>query len=233
MSRYQFINHLKQTLFLVMMVFMAFASSAQNADDVLPSDCNHWTATISYDLSIPGNWKISGQSVKMFKSGSGVSVGADYMALFGRRGFFFEPGARFFIDHYRYNGIKIGDGTAENPLRDFDPSVRMIGLRLPLTVGYKFDVFKRGSLYLSTGPEPIVGFSASVEVDEEDDKDLSDKNLYKSWMRRFDIAWDIRAAVIIDRIRIDLTGALGMLDINKDAASMHEYRLSVGLGYVF
>lgn len=52
-------------------------------------------------------------------------------------------------------------------------------------------------------------------------------------MRRFDIAWDIRAAIIIDCFRFDLTGAIGMLDIIKTDVRMHEYRISIGLGYVF
>ena len=57
--------------------------------------------------------------------------------------------------------------------------------------------------------------------------------MYKSWMRRFDITWDIRVAVIIDRFRVDVTGAIGMLDIAKNDIKMHEHRVSIGLGYVF
>ena len=209
--------------------------STVNAQDlegeILPSDRNHWTVTIAYDTSIPGKWKLANGSFKMFKPGSGISVGADYMWLFGKN-FFFEPGARFFIDNYRYDNITIGTGTPSEPSKTYDPPVRKTGLRIPLSAGYKFDIFKRGSLFLSTGPEPIIGFSARTKVDE-DQTEIFEENMYKTLMRRFDLAWDIRAAVIIDRFRVDITGAFGMLDIIKTDVKMHEYRVSVGLGYVF
>ena len=127
----------------------------------------------------------------MFKSGSGISVGADYMMLIGNN-VFFEPGARFFIDNYSYNNITIGDGIPEEPSKMYDPPVRKIGFRIPLTVGYKFDIFKKGSLLLSTGSEPIIGLSARTKVDE-DQTEIFEEDMYKGLMRRFDVAWDIRA----------------------------------------
>lgn len=223
---------MKHILLFAITALSVLATNAQDIDkDVLPSDRNHWTVTVTYDASIPGKWKLANGAFGMFKPGSGISVGADYMWLFVKN-FFFEPGARFFIDNYRYDNITIGAGTPSEPSKTYDPPVRKIGLRIPLSAGYKFDIFKRGSLFLSTGPEPIIGFSARTKVDE-DQTEIFEENMYKTLMRRFDVAWDIRAAVIIDRFRVDITGAFGMLDIIKTDAKMHEYRVSVGLGYVF
>lgn len=223
---------MKHILLFAITALSVLAANAQDIDeDVLPSDRDHWTVTVTYDASIPGKWKLANGSFKMFKPGSGMSVGADYMWLFGKN-FFFEPGVRFFIDNYRYDNITIGAGTPSEPSKTYDPPVRKTGLRIPLSAGYKFDIFKRGSLFLSTGPEPIIGFSARTKVDE-DQTEIFEKNMYKTLMRRFDVAWDIRAAVIIDRFRVDITGAFGMLDIIKTDVKMHEYRVSVGLGYVF
>ncbi|WP_290147635.1 outer membrane beta-barrel protein [Muribaculum intestinale] len=223
---------MKHILLFAITALSVLAANAQDIDeDVLPSDRDHWTVTVTYDASIPGKWKLANGSFKMFKPGSGISVGADYMWLFGKN-FFFEPGVRFFIDNYRYDNITIGAGTPSEPSKTYDPPVRKTGLRIPLSAGYKFDIFKRGSLFLSTGPEPIIGFSARTKVDE-DQTEIFEKNMYKTLMRRFDVAWDIRAAVIIDRFRVDITGAFGMLDIIKTDVKMHEYRVSVGLGYVF
>lgn len=223
---------MKHILLSAITALSVLAASAQDIDeDVLPSDRDHWTVTVTYDASIPGKWKLANGSFGMFKPGSGISVGADYMWLFGKN-FFFEPGARFFIDNYRYDNITIGTGTPSEPSKTYDPPVRKTGLRIPLSAGYKFDIFKRGSLFLSTGPEPIIGFSARTKVDE-DQTEIFEENMYKTLMRRFDLAWDIRAAVIIDRFRVDITGAFGMLDVIKTDVKMHEYRVSVGLGYVF
>lgn len=88
---------MKRIIFSLIFSFIAFAVSAETADsDVIPSDRNHWTITASYDVSIPGKWKLDNGSVKMFKPGSGVSIGADYMMLFGNN-IFFEPGVRLFL----------------------------------------------------------------------------------------------------------------------------------------
>ena len=223
---------MKHIIISAITILSVFAANAQDIDeDVLPSDRNHWTVTVTYDASIPGKWKLANGSFGMFKPGSGISVGADYMWLFGKN-FFFEPGAHFFIDNYRYDNITIGTGTPSEPSKTYDPPVRKTGIRIPLSAGYKFDIFKRGSLFLSTGPEAIIGFSARTKVDE-DQTEIFEENMYKTLMRRFDLAWDIRAAVIIDRFRVDITGAFGMLDVIKTDVKMHEYRVSVGLGYVF
>lgn len=200
-------------------------------EEILPSDRNHWVVTVAYDESIPGKWKLADGSFKMFKPGGGVSIGLDYMLIIGKK-FFFEPGVRFFIDNYRYNNITIGAGTPEGPSIPHDPPVRKTGMRIPLTFGYKFDIFKRGSLFLSSGLEPIIGFSARTSLDEHQ-KDIFIENMYKTMMSRYDMAWDIRAAIIIDHFRIDLTGALGLFDVIKTDVKMHEYRISIGLGYVF
>lgn len=222
-------NRLLSTLILGLSVLTAGAQTVD--DEVLPSDRNHWTATVAYDASIPGRWNTPTGSATMFKPGNGVSIGADYMLLLGRN-FFIEPGARFYIDNYRYDNITIGAGTPEEPSKTYDPPVRKTGIRIPLTVGYKLDIFTRGSLFLATGPEPVFGFSARTKVDE-DQTEIFEENMYKSMMRRFDVAWEVRAAIIIERFRVDVTGAFGMLDVIKNDVSMHEYRISVGLGYVF
>lgn len=105
---------MKRTFFFLFASIIAFVARAQvNDDEILPSDRNHLTAVISFDVSIPGKWIAPSGSVKMFKPGSGVSVGADYMWLLGKN-FFFEPGARLFY----YRPISRGsDGRVWNARR--------------------------------------------------------------------------------------------------------------------
>lgn len=71
---------MKHIILAAITTLSVIAASAQDIDgDVLPSDRNHWTVTVAYDASIPGKWKLANGSFKMFKPGSGISVGADYM----------------------------------------------------------------------------------------------------------------------------------------------------------
>ena len=223
---------MKRTIIIILAYLLGISVNAEDSySEKLPSDRNHWTVTVGYDASIPGNWKEGKGSSKRFRAGSGINIGADYMWLLGNN-FFFEPGARIFIDNYSYHNVTIGAGTPSEPSKTYDPPVRKTGIRIPLTAGYKLDIFKKGSLLLSTGPEPIIGFTARTEVDK-DQKNIFEENLYKKQMRRFDVAWDFRAAIIIDRFHVDLTGAIGMIDVIKTDAQMHEYRISIGLGYIF
>ena len=108
--------------------------------ELLPSDRNHWTVTVGYDASIPGNWKDGKVSSKRFKAGSGINIRVDYTCLI-RNNFFFESGARVFIDNYSFQNLTIGAGTPSEPAKTYDPPVRKTGFRVPLTVGYKLDIF--------------------------------------------------------------------------------------------
>ena len=90
---------MKRTIISLAIWLCAIVACAEGSESVmLPSDRTHWTVTVAYDASIPGKWKLANGSFKMFKPGSGISVGADYMLLFGKN-FFFEPGARFYINN--------------------------------------------------------------------------------------------------------------------------------------
>lgn len=216
-------------IIIVFLVSLFVSAEKAVADDseILPSDRNHWTATVSYDVTIPGKWN---DEVSMFKFGGGVSLGADYTLLLKRQ-FLFEPGIRLYYDSFRYDDIFImGDNTHESAT--IAPPVRKTGLRIPLLVGYKLDIYDNGSLYLSTGPEPSFGFSARAKVNK-DYADLFEENMYASMMHRYDVAWDIRGSIIMNRFRIDITGAFGLLDVMKTDIRMHEFRASIGLGYIF
>lgn len=46
------------------------------------------------------------------------------------------------------------------------------------TVGNKFDIFKKGRLFLSTGQEPIIGLSARTKVDKNQ-TEIFEENMYK------------------------------------------------------
>ncbi len=125
---------MKRIIIIILIYLSCIAVHAEGSDsDMLPSDRNHWTVTVGYDESIPGNWKEGKGSYKKFKGGSGINIGVDYMYLLGNN-FFFEPGARVFIDNYSFHNLTIGAETPSQPAKTYDPPVRKIGLRIPLTI---------------------------------------------------------------------------------------------------
>lgn len=214
---------------LAALAFAGTLSAQEHDEDVLPSDRAHWTIRAALDVTIPGDWHIDGNSIKMFDPGTGVSIGASYMLpLTGK--FYIEPGAHFYYDSYRYCNLVVDDGNYS----ESNPSVRKSGLRIPVMAGLRFDIFRTGSLGLFTGPQACIGFTSKLDFKDNalaDDPYFS--NNYKGIERRFDLAWNIGALMMLGHFQVDVTGSLGLLDLNKNAISFHEYRVSVGLGYIF
>ncbi len=137
------------SLAVLLWAIVAFAEDSESI--MLPSDRNHLTVSIGYDASIPGNWKLNNGSSKMFKSGSGISVGADYMMLIGNN-VFFEPGATF----VRADKPIIGSGPVD---RSRLPFLKISNL-YPTVSGIRNPIFRTGGSYIFDGssgiPSPIV-----------------------------------------------------------------------------
>lgn len=50
---------MKRIIFSLIIACFILSANAHAFDgDVLPSDRNHWTVTVAYDASIPGNYDI-------------------------------------------------------------------------------------------------------------------------------------------------------------------------------
>lgn len=214
-------------------VMISLFSYAQDADEELVCDRAHWTVRAAWDCNIPGDWHVDGNSIDMFRHGNGVSIGAAYhLPVSGK--FYVSPGLNFYYGKYSYKDL---DVTGESGIIEaHNPKVEETGVRIPLMAGLKFDIFRRGSLAVFTGPQPCIGFSSKIKMDSNESVDLGLlENNYGEHgiLRRFDLAWNIGAAVMINHFQVDVTGSLGMLDLNKGNTSFHQYRVSVGLGYNF
>ena len=228
---------MKRLFFLAIILLAGFARpSAQSVVLNNPDNAPFWGIRVGYDHTFPCDWHLpTGDSFKMFKSGPGFSAGAVYnMPVVANM--YFEPGVSVYFDTYNYYDL-IVSGSDGSELQH-DPSVSKFGFRIPLTVGYRFDVFENGGFNVFTGPQVDFGVTAKVNLDNKVGDtilDSFDTSLYdgKDGLRRFDLGWRFGAGVYVGRWSLELSGTLGMLDLNKNAASFRENRLSVTLGYNF
>lgn len=209
-------------------LIMPGRASAAEVDNTEPM----WGLRLGYDMVIPGNWHVNGESVKMFRLGQGFTAGAVCNIYLGRQ-FFFEPGVSLFYDTYSYDDLRITNSNGE--IVSSDPTVYKFGLRVPLNVGYGFNVTPQFPLTVYTGPE--LSYALAGDIRFKHPELLTDEpgglHLYgpNGFQRRFDLAWKIGVGFPVGSFLISLDGAIGLLNLNKPAITYREHRVAVGITY--
>ena len=185
-----------------------------------------WGAKASIDLNAPGKWKVGDTSTKLYNSGFGFSVGALY-SYFLTDSFFLEPSLSLFYDTYSCDFfISEGDGFAAEK-----PVTYKVGLRLPLVIGYTFDITDDFSLSVFTGPEFNYAFAGrnrfKSNVLTKEIGTIFGKE--DGMQRRVSCAWKGGIGFPFSDWRVDLEAAVGMSDIVQGPASLKENRFSISL----
>lgn len=224
---------MKKTIILsILLILSAGAIKAQSPILDNPDNRPYWGIRVAWDYSLPGKWNFdNGNSAKIYKPGSGFTLGAVYN-LPVVANLYFEPGVTFYYNTYSYDDLILSEGDYE----ETDPKIEKFGFRVPLNFGYRFDFFENGGFSVFTGPELCIGASSRVETKHFDEVGIDyNKNLYgkSGYMRRFNLAWSAGLAFHFASWQINVSAAFGLLDLHKKDAKFHENRLNVGLGYNF
>lgn len=214
-------------------------ASAQSEVLNNPENRAFWGIRASADLSLPGNYKNStGVSFKMFRPGTGFSIGAIYnMPLVAN--LYFEPGVNFYYDIFRFDGLSTSAEPGDSPM-EYDPPVHKAGFRIPLNIGYHFDIFSegRGNVSVFTGPEVSLGVSAKIKFKDknfrEECGDIYGNATIDAAENRFDLGWRVGAGLTVGRAYLSVAGSFGLLDLNKSPhITYRENRVYFTLGYNF
>lgn len=161
---------------------------------------------LSIDASLPGDVSTGDgyTKVKMYENGPGFSFGAVYrFDLMGS--LYIEPGLSLYYNTYSVNKSYIleeinNDWVPSMPEIELTKrSLRMFGLRVPVTVGYRLPLAPSFNLDLFTGPMFDFGMSADLHWGYKYDKyDLSySASQYGSDrpLNRFNCYWNFGAGV--------------------------------------
>lgn len=204
------------------------AVSAQETLDNL-----YWGVRAGVDITLSGNWHYgTDDDAKMYSAKAGGSIGA-FLNVPLPAGMFVEPGAGLYYDTYRYNNVNITDETGN--LVETNPTIRKIGLRVPVVFGYRLGLSERCAVAVFSGPELNYSFSGKVSSNYDSELDSSVTELFgKNGQRRCNVAWTAGASFEWDyNWVLSLVTSFGMNNLLHHDASYKENRVSLSLGYCF
>lgn len=204
------------------------AVSAQETSDNL-----YWGVRAGVDITLPGNWHYgTDDDAKMYSAKAGGSIGA-FLNVPLPAGMFVEPGAGLYYDTYRYDNMHITDETGI-PVES-NPTIRKIGLRVPVVFGYRLGLSERCAVSVFSGPELNYSFGGKVSFNHDYEYESSVTELFgKDGQRRCNVAWTAGASFEWDyNWVLSLVTSFGMNNLLHHDASYKENRVSLSLGYCF
>lgn len=217
--------------FLLTLAVALIGAAGASAQDYLlnnPNNRAYFGVRVGGEVTCPGKFKAKGESLKMFKNGGGFEAGAIYNVPVVAN-FYVEPGLKLYYNAY---GIDDKIQDAEDLVSG---SVRKFGMRVPVMLGYHFDFTPDIKVYVFTGPELEIGFTADahekVAGKSHSESLYGDDALYN----RVDCLWGFGAGVSYQSFYFGVSGSVGMCNMLKDQDPLkfHENRATFTLGYNF
>lgn len=212
---------MKKTIVIIVLLLSVFTVRAQGGDSA-------WGLRAAFDINIPSKLggRLNGEKLEMFRIGCGGTLGAVYTHWFGN-GVFIEPGASLFYDTYSFKDLYI-DAESKKPA---DPSLYKFGVRIPLVIGYSYDLFESMPMRVYTGPELSYAFAGKIRVkDKGCPTDFNTEIFGKDgFMNRVDCSWKIGLGVETDIATICMDVSVGMADLYKDNMTLRENRITISL----
>lgn len=189
-----------------------------------------WGVRAAFDVNLPGKVHSHVIDDRMFRNGTGGTLGAVCNIFLGHK-FYLEPAVSLFYDTYSYKGLTIMGNNYE----ESDPSVYKFGLRIPVVVGYSIDISDRLSIAPFTGPEMSYAFTGKIKVHDKDRLDLDDNSLFGKFgnQRRFECGWKIGVAFFSGMWSFNIDGTIGMTNLMTNDKTFRESRGSVSLTRYF
>lgn len=198
----------------------------------------YWGMRAEIDVTLPSKFHTvsTNHSETLFKPGMGVNVGAICNIPLVSN-LYLEPGANLYYGYYSYDVI-ISDG--EDSTTE-DPTVKKFGLRVPVDIGYRFNLSDGFALSLFTGPQLDWGITGSVKYKNPSAADEDAKHLLEVYgngdygQRHISMSWRVGIGVEINHdTSLALVGNLGVTDLMKHKDyTFRENSLGLVIGYNF
>lgn len=215
-----------KTLAVALLVGCTLTASAQDEIFDNPDNRIFLGGRIGYDLtSVDG-----ANNPSNYHNGSGFSLGAVYNIPIYMN-LYFEPGLSFF---YNTIGTSKMDVLTEGDIPIYvyrkEGSIRNFGFKVPLLVGYHFDLLDNLQVAAYTGPQLNMSLFATQYFEGERANSLFGSDGFK----HFDGQWIFGVSVTFDRYVFTVGGGVGMTNImDRPGESYRRNTFSVGLGYNF
>lgn len=189
-----------------------------------------WGIRAAFDVNLPGKVKSNIIDDRMFRNGTGGTVGA-VCNIFVGKNFFIEPGVSLFYDTYSYKGLTI----SANDYEESDPAVYKVGIRMPVVVGYSIPLTSQFSIAPFTGPEMSYSFAGAIKVHDKQKLELDDTSIFGKYgnQRRFECGWKIGVAFFSGMWSFNIDGTIGMTNLMTNGTKFRENRGSVSITRYF
>ena len=189
-----------------------------------------WGVRATFDVNLPGHVHSNIFNDKMFRAGTGGTLGAVCNIYLGHK-FYLEPSVSIFYDTYSYNNFI----AEENGYQETDPLVYKIGIRIPIVVGYSFRVNDKLSIAPFTGPEFSYAFAGDIRFHDKDRLELEGNLLFGNIgsQRRAECGWKIGLAFFYDMWSFNIDASIGMTNLMKNGTTFRENRGSVSVTRYF
>lgn len=189
-----------------------------------------WGIRATFDVNIPGRVRINDYNDRMFRAGTGGSVGVVCNINLGAK-FYLEPAVSMFYDTYSYKDLILG---AED-YQEYDPAVYKAGFRIPAVIGYSFTITDKLAIAPFTGPEMSYAFAGDVKIHNRDELDLHGNLLFGTFgtQRRFECGWKIGVAFFSGKWSFNIDATIGMTNLMTNGTTFHENRATLNLTRYF
>lgn len=227
-------NTISRIAAIALGILTVIGARAQSPADTYAFDSPFWGLRASVDLSCPGKWSQGATRARIFGPGAGASLGAVYNYPVGG-GVFIEPGVSVFYDTMDADYVATVPDAPWQGIDRLDAWVGTLGMRIPVTAGYRIDFTPSASLFLSTGPQLEIGFTSRLSDDMPGGSSLAGE-LFDSLLRRVDCQWKFCAAVALGySYHIGVEAAIGMVNLSRHSAtsSFHRNMVQLTFGYNF
>ncbi len=215
---------MKKSLIILSLILSALHVSAQDSN---------WGVRAAFDINIPG--KVGGLAdteagkylSERYRQGFGGTIGVVYDYWISGSAYL-EPGLSLFYDSYSYKDLIIMDNG------ETDPSLYKLGARVPVVIGYSYELLDALPLRTYTGLEFSYAFAGDIR--------FKDRNLIgDEWhlfgkdgeQRRFDMAWKFGFAAEFDIATVAVEAAIGITDLMPGKLSYRDNRVSIAVTHYF
>lgn len=223
---------------ILTLIFCYGVSNAQQDNESVANKRVIWGIKANLGAELPGHLKNKDINIKMYNSGFSGSIGGLANIALGKN-FYFEPEVALFYDQYSYD--KVEAMSEHSPSVNIGPSIHKFGFRIPLNFGYFINISEKWGLDVFTGPELSYAFSGSARYDKSDPKlveAVNEAGLGEVFsgpfeQNRFNVDWKVGIGFPVEHFLISLEGDFGLTNMMKKTWTMHENRVTLGIGYYF
>lgn len=223
---------------ILTLIFCYGITEAQQNSESVANKRVIWGIKANLGAELPGHIKNKNINEKMYNSGFSGSIGGLANIALGKN-FYFEPEVALFYDQYSYD--KVEALTDHSPSVNIGPSIHKFGFRIPLNFGYFINISEKWGLDVFTGPELSYAFSGTARYDKSDAglvEDVIASGLGEVFsgpfeQNRFNVDWKVGIGFPVDHFLISLEGDFGLTNMMKKTWTMHENRVTLGIGYYF